>query len=320
MGHKQFKRWLAVLTLFLLLSNISLAAGVKGKTTKGVWEGARKKWAKTRSYTCSTFAWGYRTKWFINHFPECLNKEGKPETPIWQYRVYSAKFKKPGKFLLSYDLSKNENTKTGSIIDRAVALVLLHVPGTLLNYGHKDKKNVYIKFPYIRSLEEIEVPTAWKIAMKVLMIASRKEVYFKTLDNLRDARGYTIADLSIGRTMKKFDHYFKDGKVTLSMAPRYTRRDYVLDSKGYLHLKKKIKKKKSLYQLTMVPKSVKKNRGITKIEAFVDPKTMMFVGLHEYENKRLVGVMLFSNLKLNVSLSNSLWSKFFKGRKISAKK
>ncbi|PIU63388.1 MAG: hypothetical protein COS84_09645 [Armatimonadetes bacterium CG07_land_8_20_14_0_80_40_9] len=319
MKHKQFKRWLAVLTLLLLLSNSSLAAGVKGKTAKGVWEGGRREWAKVKSYTCSIFAWGYHTEWFISHFPEYLNKEGKPEKPNWQYRVYSAKFKKPGKFLLSYDLSKNENTETGSIIDRAVALVLLHVPGTLLNYGHKDKKYVYIKFPYIKSLKEVEVPTAWKVAMKVLMIASRKEVYFKTLDNLRDARGYTIDMLALGETMKKFDHYFKDGKVTLGMAPRYTKSDYVLNSKGYLHLKK-IKRGESLYQLTMVPNSVKKNRGITKIEAFVDPKTMMFVGLHEYENERLVGVMLFSNLKLNLSLPDSLWSKFFEGREISDKK
>jgi hypothetical protein len=297
------------------------AAKAATLSSQDVWKGARKAWSSINSYSCNLFAWNYKTQWFIDHFPEHRNKEGKPDKVDWSYRIYGVRFKKPDKALVTYDMSKNEKTEEGSVIDRGVAYVLTYVPGTLLINGVKDKKLIYIVFPYITNQKFSAMPISiqWKAVMKVLMIASRGEVYWKLIDNMKDARGNTIADLSIGSTMNRYEKYFKQGKVTVSMSPRLFRSDFNISKSGWLTAKK-VSRPADLYKLTMIPNDVKKNRGISKVETFIDPKTMMFVGLMEYENGKLAQVMLFSDLKTNIDLPDKLWVDPFKGRRLSDKK
>jgi len=301
------------------------APAVSAETPQSIWNKTAKKWdTEINSYHTKLFSWTYKTDAFIKNFPE-FNKKDKPTDvikPDWDYRVFDLRFKKPMKAFVGYDLSLNEDLEGGSIIDKGVAYMLTYAKGTMLQYGYKDDKEIYIVFPYLtnKQFEKMPVPMVWKAMMKVLMIASRKEVYHKPLDKMLDLRGNSIADLSIGRTMKRYEHYFKDGKVTLSKVPLYTKDDYNLDKNtGWLTIKENINRPATIYQLTMVPNNVKANREITKVEAFIDPKTMTFVGLHEYENGKLIQVLLFSDLTLNPELPDKLWEDFFKGRTLSDK-
>ncbi|MFA6447907.1 MAG: hypothetical protein WCX65_00425 [bacterium] len=303
-------------------------AAAEKYTPVSLWTAVANKWDKDiNSYHCKLFSWTYRTDLFIKNFPEVfITSEGKPKEPPkikWDYRIFDVRFKKPDKALLGYDLSLNENLEEGSLIDRGVAYMLTFAKGTMLNYGYKNDDEIFIVFPYLKDKEfnAMPVPMVWKAAMKLLMIASRKEVYHKPITDMRDLRGNDIAGLGIGRTMKRYEHYFKDGKVSLSKVPLYTREDYDHDkTTGWLTLKKNINRPASIYMITMVPKNVKTNRGITKVETFIDPETLMFVGLQEYENGKLIQVMLFSDLTLNPDLPDKLWDDFFKGRTLSEKR
>jgi hypothetical protein len=309
----------------------AVAAPADKYTPVSLWTSVSDNWDKNiNSYHCKLFSWTYRTEWFIKYFPEVFitseSVNGKPKDPPkvkWDYRIFDVRFKKPDKALLGYDLSLNENLDEGSLIDRGVAYMLTFAKGTMLSFGYKDDKEIYIVFPYLKDKEfnAMPVPTVWKAAIKLLMIASRREVYHKPITDMRDLRGNDIASLGIGRTMKRYDHYFKDGKVTLSKVPLYTRDDYTLDkTTGWISLNKDVNRPANVYMLTMVPKNVKANRGITKVECFIDPVTLMFVGLHEYENGKLIQVMLFSDLTLNPDLPDKLWDDYFKGRTLSEKR
>jgi hypothetical protein len=290
-------------------------------TAKTLWAGVQKKWdADVNSYTCGLFSWTYRTESYIKNFPEYCKPTDKPD---WDYRGFQIRFKKPGKSLLRYEYSLNEDTESGTLIDKGIAYMLKYASGTTFNYGYRNDDTVYIVFPYLTNsqFEKLPVPLVWKAMMKVLMIASRKEVYWKPPADLRDLRGNEMGDLSIGKTMKRYDHYFKDGKVTLSMAPLYSKDDFVLDEKtGWISKKPIINKPNTMYMLTMTPNSVKANKGITKVEAFIDPKLMMFCGLIEYEGDKPIQVLLFSDIKVNADLPDKLWEDYFKGRTLSDKK
>jgi hypothetical protein len=282
-----------------------------------IWKDTRAKWDSTKSYSTDLFAWNYRTQWFIDHFPEARNisdvKENKKPSPDWSYRVYKLRFKKPTKAIVLYAMSTNEKTEQGGLIDRAVAYVLTYVSNTALIYGVKDPQLLYIVFPYIspKQFDAMPIGLQWKAAMKLLMYASRSEVYWKYIDDMKDARGNIMA---------RYDHYFKDGKVTASMSPQYVREDFVNTKEGWLSMKPGIKKPATMYKLTMVPNDVKKNRGMSKVELFIDPTTKMFSGMIEYESGKMVQVMLFDNLKLDVDLPDKLWDDYFKGRTLSDKK
>lgn len=296
------------------------AQSAENYTAQLLWAAVQKKWDnEVKTYSCGLFSWTYRTDSFIKNFPEFVKPGDKPD---WDYRGFKVRFKKPAMSLLRYEFSMNEDTENGTLIDRGIAYMLKYASGTTFNYGYKNMDTVYTVFPYLtnKQFESMPVELLWKAAMKVLMIVSRKEVYHDVPENLRDLRGNEIGDLSIGKTMKRYEHYFKDSKVTISKAPVYTQDDFVIDeTTGWLTMKKDINKPATIYQLTMIPNSVKANKGITKVETFVDPASMMFAGLIEYEGDKMIQVMLFSDIKVNPDLPDSLWEDFFKGRTISDK-
>ncbi|HOX28748.1 MAG TPA: hypothetical protein PLQ76_06300 [bacterium] len=290
-------------------------------TPQTLWASLQKKWdGKVNSYHCKLFSWNIRTESFIKNFPKFVKPGDKVD---WDYRVFDVRFKKPGKALLTYELSLNEDVNSGSLIDKGVAYMLLYTSGTALNFGYKNDDTIYIVFPYLsnKQFEKLPIALVWKAALKILMIASRKEVYWKPVPDMRDLRGNEVGDLSIGKTMKRFEGYFKTGKVTLAKSPLYTKEDYNLDKNtGYLTLKSGSKKPADIYMITMIPKDIKANKGISKVELFVDPKSMMFLGFQEYEGSKLVQVMLFSDLTVNPDLPDKLWEDYFKGRNLSDKK
>lgn len=307
-------------------SLLVFAAPDKDYTAEQLWKAVDKKWDEINSYTCKIFAWNYKTQWFIDNFPEYKDKEKKPgeEKPDWAYRLYDIKFKKPEKTLLAYEISKNEKIEEGGLINRGVAYILRYIPGTTFNYGFKDKDYVYIKFPFVnlKEMANLPIPVTWKAPMTILLYASHSEVYWKTLDELKDLRGNYLSDLAIDKMMKKNSHYLKDSTNSVTMSPYFVMNDYTLSEDGWLNVKPAIetKKEKNIYKITMLPKDTKKSRGITKLEVFIDPELMMFVGLNEYENNKLVQVMSLMDLKLNAELPDNLWENFFKGRKVSNKK
>jgi len=94
------------------------------------------------------------------------------------------------------------------------------------------------------------------------------------------------------------------------------KKDYTLNKKSG-ELTFKAGTGREVYRLNMAPKDVKKNKGITKAEVYVDPKTDMVVGLTEYEGSKLVQVQLFEDLTLNPNLPDTLWTSLWKGRKLS---
>ena len=285
------------------------------------------KWEKTKSYECELFQWGYRTPSFIKNFPEHREEDDKPG---WGYRVFAVRFLKPNYAMLRFKKSLNEDLTSGSIIDIAVAHVLAYIPGTTFLYGYEDKSKkiqnniVYIVFPYIsdKKFNALPLPADKKATMKTLMIASRKEFYFKSPEDLKDNRGNLISELSIDKKIAQSLHYFKDGKVTVKEVNIPQESDFTLDKKtGWLTAKKPTGPKG--YKLVMVPNSVDKNKGITRTEVFLDKNNVMFVGMMDYEmvsgKEQLVQVMLMSKLKLNVKLSVDDWKGMFKGRKLSNK-
>jgi len=284
---------------------------------KQVWDQSKAAWNKVNSYACNLFVWNYKTPSFIRNFPEHRKPDDKPG---WDYRLFSIRFKKPDQVLLTYLKSMNEDLVNGSMIDVGIAYVLTYIPGTTFNYGYKDKSTVYVIFPYIsdRAFNALPVPPDKKASMKLLMVASRKEVYHKLPNDVKDRRGNILTETSIGLKMKQYEHYFTDGKVTFSKSKMPQESDFTLNKQtGWLT--EKAPTGKQMYKLTMVPKDVKKNKGISKAEVFVDPSTSMFVGLKEYEGNKLVQVLLFPELKVNANIPDSDWATLFKGRKLSDK-
>ena len=308
----------AMLAAFVISASASPAFAETLKP-KDIWDKAKAKWNAVNSYQCKLFIWNFKTPSFMKNFPQHVEKDAKPN---WSYRVFDIRFKKPDKVLLKYETSKNEDLVNGTLIDVGIAYVLTYIPGTVFNYGMKDKQYVYIVFPYIsdRAFNALPVPPAQKATMKLLMIASRKELYWKTPEDLKDERGNLLSETSIGLKMKAYEHYFSDGVFKAEKAPMPKQSDFTLDEKTGWLTQKKAGGPASVYKLTMSPKDPKKGKGITKVEAFVDPSNMMFVGLQEYEGNKLVQVILFLSLELNPDLPDSLWTDIIKGRKLSDKK
>lgn len=326
---------IAVFAILAALPMAASAATIKDfKDAKELWEAVRTNWdTNIKSYSSNIFSWGYRTQDFIKKFPEHFKKDPNdpgwaPPKPDWSYRVYGVKFKTPRKVLLSYDLSLHENTDDPRLIDRAIANMLRYAPGTAFNFGHRDEKYVYVVFPKITTKQLFDMPIKLidRGAMKLLLIASYREVYWKTPDQMKDVRANMISDVIIGEIMRRFDYYFKvtDTSVVkkLDMSPRFAKGDYTLNEKtGWLTMNKSaMSKPKTVIRITFEDKNAKRHRGINKREAFVDPDEMMFVGMHEYENNKLVSVYQFSDLKINPGLTDADWDKYFKGRNISDKK
>lgn len=306
----------------------SAAPAKKFTSAQQLWDGVKTNWNKNiNNYTTKIFSWAYRTPTYIKNNPDQFKKDETPE-PDWLYRMYYIRYKKPRKIMLRYDLSMREHTERGSIIDKGIAYMLRYAPGTTLNFGYKDEEKVYVVFPKVSNKKFMEMPIGvqWRALMKVLLIASHREVYWKTLEDMTDVRGSKLTDVIVLETMARFDPSFavKDGSVVTSLepAPRLTRDDYELDeSTGWLKLKKSAASKpKDILKIVFIDKNSKRNKGVTKREAFVDPNLMMFTGTHEFEGDKLVGVFQFSEFKPNVDLPDSLWSDFFKGRKLSDKK
>ncbi|MEW5945175.1 MAG: hypothetical protein AB1742_03155 [bacterium] len=319
----------SLLTLFVLVA--APAAADQGAEVRKIWQEIRRRWDRDiNTYSTSIFSWAYRTQYYIDHLPPGelpKNKDEKLEED-WVYRIYGVKARKPNLVLLSYDFSGHEHLERGSLIDRAVAYTLKYIPGTLLNYGFKDEENVYARFPLVSTKEvfKMDIPIVWRAAMTAVVIASRNEVYWKPLDEMKDPRGSRLTDVIIGETMNRFEHYFNihDGSIeaTLSKAPRISKEDYVLGGDGWLTLKKGAMdgNPQDLLILTFIDNDEKRCRGINRRVAFIDPEIPMFVGLQEYELDKLVSVYHFYDLKLNDDLPESLWSDYFKGRSVSDRK
>lgn len=356
---------LAVAAVCCFAASPARALDPKNKPAYDHWIKLKTRFKTAKTFSCDLFNWGFQSDHFIKVFkekhsyvpPEKRATE-PPLVPDWRYRIYNLKYLAPEHIMVTYKKSQREDTERGTIINKAVGLVLKHVPGTVLTYGHykswefDDRGNkrralgpneafarsklhpnlqavvlkplglfdATIKFPYITNekFAVIPVPFLYKAAMKIMMIASRNEIYRKPNREMLDTRGYSIRDVAIHRVMDQFEHYFNDGIVTLAPSAQFTESDYVLnESTGWLTLKN-VNKAKTIMKFVMIPKDLKKARGITKMEAFFDPKANLFYGLHEYENGKLVGVMQFQGLKMNDPAVNlKVWEDHFKGRKIS---
>ncbi|MEW6202672.1 MAG: hypothetical protein AB1546_11885 [bacterium] len=324
---------LLVILVFSLLCALPPAQAKADQTdeVRKLWNEIRKKWdTEVNNYTTNIFSWAYRTKWYIDHLPpkELLDESGKKLEEDWVYRIYGVKFKKPGKVLLSYDYSEHEPLDKGSLINRAIAYTLKYIPGALLNYGWLDEEKIYVKFPYVgtREVLKMKIPIQWRVMMTALVIASRNEVYWKFPKDLKDPRGSDITMVIIGKTMDKFEHYFKidDGTVEsyLTKAPRLSKDYYKLKKDGWVEMKKGAldREPKELLMITLIDRNIERCRGVNKKVAFIDPEMKMFVGYQEYENDKLVGVYHFYNIEVNVDLPDKLWSDYFKDRKISDRK
>lgn len=328
------KALLASLVLTVAMHSAAFAIEVKPeykKNPKVLWDQLGAKWNKeVNSYSTDIFSWGYKTPNYIKNFTTGKDKDGKTIEPDWGYKIFKVRFLKPNLVLFSYKYSAHENTEEGSLIDKAVAYVLRYTEGTTFNYGKRGTDVAYIKFPYIsnKKFEELPVPIVMKAAMKLLMIASRNEIYQRPLSELTDCRGYAIDSLIIGVTMKKFDKAFnnlsdKNYVVSVEASPRLGKDDYTLDEKtGWVSMKKSaLSKPTEVYKLTLMDKNKARNKGVEKIEAFIDPATNMFIGLHEYESGKLVYVTHFLDLKLNdPGIKAAEWDDFFKGRNINVNK
>ncbi len=335
------KRTLQSILMAAMIVTITCAAAAHSQAAVAVkpewqkkpatfWTAVKANWDKNvKTYSTSIFSWGYSTQTFIKYenkqFP--LKAGEKPRKENWSYRIYDTKFRKPNWVWFQYSKSLNENMTDGTIINKAVGMVLRYTGGTTFTYGYKDTTSAYIKFPYISNEKFATFPVslADKAVMKLLMIASRKEIYKRPLSELRDSRGYSIDGLIISNTMAKFDRYFnkadKDIKVTISTAPRLGEKDYTLNEKtGWATIKPaSLKKTPELIKLTLTDKNASRCRGVTKIELFVDPANMMFAGLHEYEGNKFVSTMMFSDMQLNIDVPESEFENFFKGRTIGDK-
>jgi len=299
------------------------------KNPEVLWKELRVNWDKNvKTYQCEILGWAYKTDNYIKNFTTGKDDDGKKIESDWNYRIYQIKFRKPNWILFRYNYSAHENTDKGSLIDRAVAYVLKYTGGTTFNYGYKGTDVAFIKFPYIsnKDFEKYPISIQWKAMMKVLMIASRKEIYQRPLDELRDPRGYSVDNLIIGLTMNRFDSMFKkvdkDKSIKIETSPQFGKDDYSYnDETGWLTLKPEANKKPhALIKLTFEDKNMKRCKGIDKYEAFIDPKTMMFAGLHEFESGKLVGATQFFNMKTNVDIPESEWAEYFKGRTINTDK
>jgi outer membrane lipoprotein-sorting protein len=308
----------SMLTLVLAMSvGLMLAAATpaSAQSAADVWKKVETKWESVKSYECTLFNYGFTTPSFMKNFPEHVDKDTKTG---WGYRVFKISFKKPDNVILEYRESLNENLSDPDMIDSAIAYVLTYVPGTKFMYGQKDTKNVYIVFPYISDtvFKKLPIPEAKKGQMKLLMVASRTEVYHENPKTLKDNRGNKLSETSIGIKIKEYKHYLSDGKVTVDKVKMPQKKDYTLNKKSG-ELTFKAGTGREVYRLNMAPKDVKKNKGITKAEVYVDPKTDMVVGLTEYEGSKLVQVQLFEDLTLNPNLPDTLWTSLWKGRKLS---
>lgn len=316
---KALSVFLAAMAAFAVFAYASPAFSAETLKPKDIWDKTKAKWNTVNSYQCKLFIWNFKTPSYIKNFPDKKKKDVKPN---WSYRVFDIKFKKPDKVILQYEISKNEDLTSGTEIDKGIAYVLTFIPGTYFTYGMKDKQYVYIVFPYItdKAFNALPVPPSEKAMMKLLMIASRKEVYWKTPEDLKDERGNLLSETAIGLKMKAYEHYFTDGNVKIEKAPMPKQSDFTLNEKNGWLTQKKPAGPANVYKLTMTPKNPGKNKGITKVEGFIDPSNMMFVGLQEYEGSKLVQVILFPSLQLNPDLPDSLWNTIIKGRKLSDKK
>ncbi len=323
-GIMRKRSWISsmlVCAIFALAAFAARPAEAAEPTADQLWKGVVEKWDNdVKSYSCDLFSYAQRTKTFIKNFPEYAKEDDKPD---WDYNVFQIRFRKPGKTLLKYRVSLNEDFESGSIIDKGVSYMLAYTDGTTFNFGHKDSQNVYIVFPYLSNSEFAKMPIAiqWKATLKLLMIASRKEVYHKKPDEIRDLRGFEIPDIAIGKTIARYQSFFDNSNIAVSKVPLYVKEDFEINTEtGVLTMKKNINRPAEIYKLTMTPKTAAAGRGVSKLDIFIDPKTSMFAGLMEYEGNNLVHVKLFSNLKLNPDLPDKLWEDFFKGRKLSDKR
>lgn len=324
---------LAAAILFATLVSVSAFAVEMKQEWKDdpqtLWKELRVNWDNNvNTYQCEILGWAYKTDNYIKNFTTGKDDDGKPIKSDWTYRIYQIKFRKPNWILFKYNYSAHENTDEGSLIDRAVAYVLKFTGGTTFNYGYRGTDVAYIKFPYISNSDfaKYPIPLQWKAMMKVLMIASRKEIYQRPLDDIRDPRGYSVDNLIIGLTMNRFDPMFKnmdkDKSVKIETSPQFGKDDYSYDdATGWLNLKPEAgKKPHTLIKLTFEDRNLARSKGIDKYEAFVDPKTMMFAGLHEFESGKMVGATQFFNMKINTDIPESQWEEYFKGRNINTDK
>jgi outer membrane lipoprotein-sorting protein len=312
----KMSKWSLAAVMAAVMGFVFLAAApASAQSAADVWKKVEAQWESVKSYECTLFNYGFTTPSFIKNFPEHVDKDTKPG---WGYRVFKIKFKKPDNVILEYRESLNEDMNDPDMIDSAIAYVLTYVPGTKFMYGQKDTKRIYIVFPYISDskFKELPIPDTKKGQMKLLMVASRTEVYHEDPNTLKDNRGNKLSETSIGLKIKQYKHYLTDGKITVDKVKLPKKGDFKLNKKtGDLTFKAGTGPE--AIRLTMVPKDVKKNRGITKAEVYVDPKTYMISGLTEYEGAKLVQVQMFEDLKLNPSLPDSLWTDLWKGRKLS---
>ena len=315
---KRMRSWgFALLVAVVMAVTLTVASPRQAAEmpAKELWDKIAKKWNEVNSYECTLTVWGFKTPSFMKNFPEHVEKDDKPG---WGYRVFKIKFRKPDFVVLEYRESRNENLNDPRLIDSAIAYVLTYVPGTRFSFGFKDKQKIYIVFPYISDtkFKELPVPAQKKAEMKLLMIASRKEIYHDLPKSLKDNRGNMLNETSIGIKMKQFEHYLKDGKVTVDKVKIPKSSDYTLNKQtGWLTIKKATGRE--VYRMTMVPNNVAKNKGITKAEVYIDPVEMITVGLTEYEGSKLVQVILFDELKLNVSVPDTVFTDMYKARKVS---
>lgn len=293
-----------------------------------LWTELRKNWDENiDTYTSDILSWAYRTEWYMDEVWEPTSgDEERPDEIDWVYRIYQVKFRKPDWVLFSYNYSAHEkNTDSSDLISRAVAYVLKYTDGTTFNYGYKSDDKAYIKFPYVSNstLAKFDIPWTMKAGMKFLMIVSRNEIYERPMSELKDPRGYSIDNLIIGLTMDRFDKfldYEENMTITVEPSPRLGKKDYDLDKEtGWLKIKDgAYDADPEVLRLTFVDSDMERCKGLNKYEAFVDPETMMFVGLHEYEKDKLVGMTQFFNMELNPELPEKLWDEeFFENREIA---
>lgn len=328
------RMFMAIFALVVFAQSSAGAVEVKQEwkdSPQILWKELRTNWDNNvNTYSTDLVSWGYKTKNYIKNFTTGKDDDGKTIEEDWGYKIFHVNFMKPNKILFTYKYSAHENTEEGSVIDRAVAYVLRYTDGTTFNYGHRGEDVAYIKFPYLtnKQFSSLPIPLTFKAAMKLLMIASRSEIYQRPLDELKDCRGYAINSLSIGVTMNKFDPAFanlsdKDYVVSVEPSPRFTKDDYDLnETTGWLTLKKSaLSKKAEVVKLRLTDKNKARNKGVDTIEAFIDTTNMMFVGIHEYEGDKLVYVTQFFDMKINdPNVKEADWEDYFKGRNINADK
>lgn len=272
---------------------MTAAASAMAVTPKEAWDKLEGKLSKAKDVKAVIDFFTYYPDSLRKYYPDA-DEELKHNVGGWRYQKLDYSWRKPATIYVKFLRARN--------IGNDIAFTIVQEnPGTIIVFGYRDHENIHVRFPVTKKTKAV-FP---KVAETYFSMPADNAKFSSAITGM--SYSTTPAELVLGGRGR----YFREGAVTMEEGRLVRKENFKMKKKRMKY--DRVEAPGDYYIITMTPKDVEKNRGVTREVMVLDKKSFLPALIEMYHGDTLAVCFSITDIEVDVGLKDELWEGFYEG-------